>query len=122
MVDALCRTHNFLPATTNSLHLPDRVRSGDPPGPQGTGPPGAHLWAYWDAIDHPVLVVPGRDSDFLLSYISREMARRNPHAIVHDVPGCGHAPTLMPSDQVEVVAAFLTSGPETREAGSAPDH
>jgi pimeloyl-ACP methyl ester carboxylesterase len=70
--------------------------------------PGAHLWAYWDAIDHPVLVVRGRDSDFLPSYLSNEMARRNPNAIVHDVPGCGHAPTLMPRDQVEAVAAFLT--------------
>ena len=72
--------------------------------------PGAHLWAYWDAIDHPILVVRGRDSDFLPSYLSKEMARRNPHAIVHDVPGCGHAPTLMPRDQVEAVAAFLTTG------------
>jgi pimeloyl-ACP methyl ester carboxylesterase len=69
--------------------------------------PGAHLWAYWDAIDRPILVVRGRDSDFLPSYLSKEMARRNPHAIVHDVPGCGHAPTLMPRNQVEAVAAFL---------------
>jgi pimeloyl-ACP methyl ester carboxylesterase len=76
--------------------------------------PGAHLWAYWDAIDHPVMVVRGRDSDFLPSYLSNEMARRNPRAIVHDVPGCGHAPTLMPRDQVEAVVAFLV--PE-QEAG-----
>ena len=82
--------------------------------------PGAHLWAYWDAIDHPILVVRGRDSDFLPSYLSKEMARRNPHAIVHDVPGCGHAPTLMPRDQVEAVAAFLTSGQETPASDPTP--
>jgi pimeloyl-ACP methyl ester carboxylesterase len=69
--------------------------------------PGAHLWAYWDAIDRPILVVRGRDSDFLPSYLSNEMVRRNPNTIVHDVPGCGHAPTLMPRDQIEAVAAFL---------------
>jgi pimeloyl-ACP methyl ester carboxylesterase len=69
--------------------------------------PGAHLWAYWDAIDRPILVVRGRDSDFLPSYLSNEMARRNPNTIVHDVPGCGHAPTLMPRDQIKAVAAFL---------------
>lgn len=69
--------------------------------------PGAHLWAYWDAIDRPILVVRGRDSDFLPSYLSNEMARRNPNTIVHDVPGCGHAPTLMPRDQTKAVAAFL---------------
>jgi pimeloyl-ACP methyl ester carboxylesterase len=78
--------------------------------------PGAHLWAYWDAIDRPTLVVRGRDSDFLPSYLSKEMARRNPHAIVHDVPGCGHAPTLMPRNQVEAVAAFLR--PEQDAPGS----
>jgi len=82
--------------------------------------PGAHLWAYWDAIDRPILVVRGRDSDFLPSYLSKEMARRNPHAIVHDVPSCGHAPTLMPRDQVEAVGAFLTSGQKPRGSGSAP--
>jgi pimeloyl-ACP methyl ester carboxylesterase len=69
--------------------------------------PGTHLWAYWDAVSHPVMVVRGRDSDFLPPYLSNEMARRNPNTIVHDVPGCGHAPTLMPRDQIEVVAAFL---------------
>jgi len=82
--------------------------------------PGTHLWAYWDAIDHPILVVRGRDSDFLPSYLSKEMARRNPHASVHDVPGCGHAPTLMPRDQVEAVAAFLTSGDETPASDPTP--
>jgi pimeloyl-ACP methyl ester carboxylesterase len=69
--------------------------------------PGAHLWAYWDAIDRPIMVVRGRDSDFLPSYLSNEMARRNPNTIVHDVLGCGHAPTLMPHDQIAAVAAFL---------------
>ena len=82
--------------------------------------PGAHLWAYWDAIDHPILVVRGRESDFLPSYLSKEMARRNPHAIVHDVPGCGHAPTLMPRDQVEAVAAFLAPAQATPETESNP--
>jgi pimeloyl-ACP methyl ester carboxylesterase len=82
--------------------------------------PGAHLWAYWDAIDRPILVVRGRDSDFLPSYLSNEMVRRNPNTIVHDVPGCGHAPTLMPRDQVEAVAAFLTSGHETPASDPTP--
>lgn len=82
--------------------------------------PGAHLWAYWDAIDHPVLVVRGRESDFLPSYLSNEMERRNPHAIVHDVPGCGHAPTLMPRDQIEAVVGFLMPDRNTRPSG--PTH
>lgn len=82
--------------------------------------PGAHLWAYWDAIDRPILVVRGRDSDFLPSYLSNEMARRNRNIIVHDVPGCGHAPTLMPRDQIEAVVDFLMPDRNTRP--SSPTH
>lgn len=80
--------------------------------------PGTHLWAYWAAIDHPILVIRGRDSDFLPSYLSNEMARRNPHAIVHAVPGCGHAPTLMPPDQIEAVIAFLERRQEPSSFGA----
>ncbi|WP_262267661.1 alpha/beta fold hydrolase [Microvirga yunnanensis] len=82
--------------------------------------PGAHLWAYWDAIGHPILVVRGRESDFLPSYLSNEMARRNRNAIVHDVPGCGHAPTLMPRDQIEAVVGFLMPERNTRPSGPTP--
>jgi pimeloyl-ACP methyl ester carboxylesterase len=82
--------------------------------------PGAHLWACWDDIDHPILVVRGRESDFLPSYLSNEMARRNRNAIVHDVPGCGHAPTLMPRDQIEAVVGFLMPDRNTRPSG--PTH
>ena len=82
--------------------------------------PGAHLWGYWDAIDRPILVVRGRDSDFLPSYLSNEMARRNRNAVVHDVPGCGHAPTLMPRDQIEAVVGFLMPDRNTRP--SSPTH
>lgn len=81
--------------------------------------PGAHLWTYWDAIDHPVLVVRGRGSDILPAYLSNEMARRNPHAIVHDVPYCGHAPTLMPRDQIEAVVGFLTAERKPPTSGAA---
>jgi pimeloyl-ACP methyl ester carboxylesterase len=82
--------------------------------------PGAHLWAYWDAIDRPIMVVRGSDSDFLPTYLSNEMARRNPDAFMHDVPGCGHAPTLMPWDQVEAVVSFLMSDQDTPPAGITP--
>jgi pimeloyl-ACP methyl ester carboxylesterase len=67
----------------------------------------AHLWTYWDAIDVPTLVVRGADSDLLPLYLAREMTRRNLYAVLHDVPGCGHAPTLTTPDQIATVAAFL---------------
>ena len=71
--------------------------------------PGAHLWDYWQAVDVPILVIRGRDSDLLPNYLAQEMARRNSRMVLHDVPGCGHAPTLMTRDQIDPVAAFLSN-------------
>ena len=62
---------------------------------------------YWDAIDVPILIIRGRNSDLLPSYLAQEMARRNPRMVLHDVPGCGDAPTLMTHDQIEPVTSFI---------------
>jgi pimeloyl-ACP methyl ester carboxylesterase len=66
------------------------------------------LWKYWDAIDVPILVVRGRQSDLLPEAVLKDMMRRNRHASVHTVENCGHAPALIAQDQIEVVATFLT--------------
>lgn len=70
----------------------------------------AGLWAAWDALRCPTLLVRGADSDLLGALTADEMIRRNPHARLHVVPGVGHAPTLVADDQVAVVAAFLDEG------------
>jgi pimeloyl-ACP methyl ester carboxylesterase len=69
---------------------------------------GINLWDYWDRIDVPILVVRGMKSDLLQGYAAREMARHNPRTELYDVPECGHAPTLMPRQQVDAVASFLS--------------
>ena len=48
-----------------------------------------------------------RDSDLLPSDLASEMIRRNPRMGLHEVPGRGHAPTLMTPDEIEPIAAFL---------------
>ncbi|OZI19290.1 alpha/beta hydrolase [Bordetella genomosp. 9] len=65
------------------------------------------LWHAYDAIDCPILVLRGQHSDLLSAETAREMARRNPGARVVEVPGVGHAPTLMDDAQIEPVEAFL---------------
>jgi pimeloyl-ACP methyl ester carboxylesterase len=65
------------------------------------------LWKYWDAIDIPILVVKGEVSDLLPEDILAGMLRRNRNATAHIVKNCGHAPTLIARDQIEVVDAFL---------------
>ena len=95
------------PATGRYLTLCDpAIREAFKTSPNSSG---AHLWTYWDSIDIPILVVRGRDSDLLPAYIAQEMARRNPRMRLHEVPGCGHAPTLMSPDEIEPIARFLMS-------------
>ena len=54
-------------------------------------------------------VTRSASADLLPTYITQEMARRNPRMELYEVPGCGHAPTLMTPEQIETVVAFLTA-------------
>jgi pimeloyl-ACP methyl ester carboxylesterase len=67
------------------------------------------LWGYWDAITCPTLVLRGQHSDLLLADTAAEMAARGPHAEVVEIPDCGHAPTFMDEDQINLVTSWLTS-------------
>lgn len=65
------------------------------------------LWALWDAIHCPVLVLRGETSDLLSPETAAEMAARGPKATVIEIAGCGHAPALMDQGQVKVVDDWL---------------
>lgn len=66
-----------------------------------------NLWALWDAIRCPTLVLHGRDSDLLSSRTAAEMASRGPRAAVIDFADVGHAPMLLSRDQIDPVVEFL---------------
>lgn len=66
------------------------------------------LWAIWDRIRCPVLVLRGADSDLLLPETAEEMTRRGPGARVVEIPHTAHAPALMSEDQIALVRGFLT--------------
>ena len=68
------------------------------------------LWAAYDAIRCPTLVLRGADSDVLAPATAAAMAARGPKARVHEFAGVGHAPTIVAADQVAVVREFLQSG------------
>jgi polyhydroxyalkanoate synthase subunit PhaC len=68
------------------------------------------LWRYWDAIDVPILVVRGQQSDLLPEAVLKDMVRRNRNVSAHTVQNCGHAPALILDDQIEVVTKFLNGG------------
>jgi pimeloyl-ACP methyl ester carboxylesterase len=65
------------------------------------------LWASYDAIRCPTLLLRGAESDLLSANTAQEMTRRGPQAQLHEFAGVGHAPTLVQPDQVAVVRAFL---------------
>lgn len=67
------------------------------------------LWAVWDAIECPVLVLRGERSDLLTRDTAREMTRRGPKAELVEFPGCGHAPALMSEEQIAVIHEWLLS-------------
>jgi len=66
------------------------------------------LWKYWDAIEVPILVIRGQQSDLLSEAVLKDMVRRNRNARAHTVQNCGHAPALIADDQIEVVTEFLS--------------
>ena len=67
----------------------------------------AALWAAYDAIRCPTLLLRGADSDLLRRDTALDMTERGPKARLHEFAGIGHAPTLVSDEQVAVVREFL---------------
>ncbi len=66
------------------------------------------LWAIWDRITCPVLVLRGAESDILSVDTAQEMTERGPRAELVTFEGIGHAPALMEPDQIDGLRAWLT--------------
>jgi len=82
----------------------------DPTIAKGFGLPwfqSLNLWAYWEAIKVPVLVLRGVHSDLLSFDLAGEMRKRNRMASVFQFDDCGHVPALMAPEQIDVVTQFL---------------
>ena len=67
----------------------------------------AALWACYDAIVCPTLLIRGADSDLLSRETAREMAGRGPRATLVEIPNVGHAPTFIHDDQIAIARQFL---------------
>ena len=70
----------------------------------------AMLWQRYDALRCPTLLIRGAESDLLTATTAREMTQRGPRARLLELPGIGHAPTLVAPDQVQAVRDFLLEG------------
>lgn len=76
----------------------------------------AMLWQSWERVRGPVLLLRGAESDLLSDETAQQMVQRGPKDAGHapltrlqTFAGVGHAPTLVASDQRQVVRDFLLS-------------
>ena len=65
------------------------------------------LWAIYDAIQCPVLLVRGSESDLLSRETADLMTKRGPHAVLTELAGIGHAPTFMQPEQIAFARDFF---------------
>lgn len=82
-------------------HIADAFRAAPPAD--------VDLWAQWEAISCPTLVLRGAQSDVLRASDAEVMTRRGPRARLVEFAGIGHAPALMATDQIAVIRDFLLS-------------
>ncbi|MEN3297286.1 MAG: hypothetical protein V7642_6539 [Burkholderiales bacterium] len=75
--------------------------------PELTSRSEAMLWAAYDAITCPVLLLRGAQSDLLTPEVAHAMTQRGPRAGLVEFEGVGHAPTFVHTDQIAVVKHFL---------------
>jgi pimeloyl-ACP methyl ester carboxylesterase len=69
----------------------------------------ALLWAAYDKLRLPTLLLRGANSDLLSHATAQAMTERGPRARLVEFEGVGHAPTLVQPDQVDAVREFLLS-------------
>jgi len=65
------------------------------------------LWLSWDAIACPVLLLQGSQSLILPGDIVEQMRGRGPEFDLHVFDDCGHVPSLMAPEQIEVIGKWL---------------
>jgi pimeloyl-ACP methyl ester carboxylesterase len=65
------------------------------------------LWAQWDLVKSPTLILRGAGSDVLRREDALAMTERGPRAKLIECPGIGHAPALLEEDQIRPIRDFL---------------
>ncbi len=68
----------------------------------------AALWAAYDAIACPCLVLRGANSDLLSHETALEMTQRGPKAQLIELPDVGHAPMFVHDDQIAIIKQFFS--------------
>lgn len=73
---------------------------------RGHDPVDVDMWAFWDRIRVPRMVIRGATSDILLPDTVQRMEASG--ALAYEVPETGHAPPLVDPLQIEAIRSFLS--------------
>jgi esterase len=123
--EAVAQARAFNPRPTDEA-LRHRVRHNLRPRPDGTltfkyddalrergaifDRATAELWAAWEAVSCPILLVRGDESDILAVEVAQRMLASNPRARLVGVPDCGHSITLdNPQGLLDVLSPWLAA-------------
>ncbi len=85
--------YRYDPAISSGFR-PDRIKDID-------------LWAYWNRLDLPVLVLRGEKSAVLTPETASEMQLHRSDVQLIELANIGHAPMLMDADQINLVRNYL---------------
>jgi cobalt-zinc-cadmium efflux system protein len=66
------------------------------------------MWHAFKQIHIPMLIVRGGDSDLLSAKTVAEMCKVNPYIRSIEIPGVGHAPAFVKSEQIALVKEFFS--------------
>lgn len=66
------------------------------------------MWHAFKQIHIPMLIVRGGDSDLLSAKTVAEMCKVNPYIRSIEIPGVGHAPAFVKSEQIALAKEFFT--------------
>jgi pimeloyl-ACP methyl ester carboxylesterase len=77
--------------------------------PEATVQAEALLWGAFASIDVPIQIIRGQLSDLLSEQTCEKMLEIQPRARLAQIPGVGHAPSLMSPEQIALVSDFLLS-------------
>ncbi|CDG82596.1 alpha/beta fold hydrolase [Janthinobacterium agaricidamnosum] len=75
--------------------------------PESAATDEAMLWAAYDAVTCPTLLVRGAESDLLSRATADIMLSRGPQAELVEIAGVGHAPTFIHDEQIAIARKFL---------------
>ena len=65
------------------------------------------LWVPYARITAPVVIVRGGDSDILARATAERMCKVLPNTRLVEVPGVGHAPSLLEPEALTAIKSFL---------------